>query len=86
MFRNLSPKQAISLSVTRGTIAFELKGCVAHLLRQSQLGDSHLYAIVHYYYDYIYSHIMLINLNLGHSFILRKGGKVNRTKKPIGYV
>ena len=36
-------------------------------------------------YD-IYSHIVLINLNLGHSFILRKGGKANRTKKPIGYV
>ena len=34
----------------------------------------------------IYSHTMLINLNLGHSFISRKGGKANRTKKNIGYV
>ena len=30
----------------------------------------------------IYSHIVLINLNLGPSFILRKGGKDNLTKKP----
>ena len=43
--------------------------------------DSHFYAITHYYMI-IYSHIVLINLNLGPSFILRKGGKENRTKKP----
>ena len=43
--------------------------------------DSHFYAITHYY-TIIYSHIVLINPNLGHSFILRKGGKENRTKKP----
>ena len=68
-----------SLSVARGTIAFEPRKCVTHLLRQIE--DSHFYAITHYYMI-IYSHIVLINLNLGPSFILRKGGKENRTKKP----
>ena len=43
--------------------------------------DSHFYAITHYYMI-MYSHIVLINLNLGHSFILRKGGKANRTFLP----
>ena len=42
--------------------------------------DSNFYAITRYYMI-ICSHIVLINLNLGHSFILRKGGNENRTKK-----
>ena len=87
MFINLLLKQAISLSIARGTIAFEPRECVPHLLRQSLLGLASLCSwLVAHYYIIIYSRIMLINFILGHSFILRKGGKVNLTKKPIGYV
>ena len=50
---------AISLSVARGTIAFEPRRCVPHLLRQSQLGPASLCKIAHYYIIK-YSHIVLI--------------------------
>ena len=69
-----------SLSVARGPIAFELRESVPHLLRQRTRISMQLLIII--IIMIINSHIVLINLNLGPSFILRKGGKENRTKKP----
>ena len=68
-----------SLSIARGTIAFEPRECVTHLLRQRTRISMQLTT---HYYMIIYSRIVCINLNLGHSFILRKRGKENRMKKP----
>ena len=68
-----------SLSVARGTRAFEPRECVTHLLRQRTRISMQLPT---HYYMIIYSRIVCINLNLGPSFILTKGGKENRMKKP----
>ena len=69
-----------SLSVARGTRAFEPRECVTHhLLRQRTRISMQLAT---HYYMIIYGRIVCINLNLGPSFILRKGGKENRMKKP----
>ena len=67
----------LSLSIARGTIALEPRECVTPLLRRRTRISMQLLIIIR-----LYSHIVSISLNLGHSFLLRKGGKANSTKKP----